>query len=76
VTARHYDTTRPVYVLIREKTFSGAEEFAYDIQTQRRGEVVGDTTSGGAHPGGNAAGDRAVRRLGALWPGSQPGYGD
>jgi C-terminal processing protease CtpA/Prc len=49
---RHYGTTRPVYVLTSDQTFSGAEEFAYDIQTQRRGEVVGDTTGGGAHPGG------------------------
>jgi hypothetical protein len=52
VTGRHYGTTRPVYVLTSERTFSGAEEFAYDIQTQHRGEVVGDTTGGGAHPGG------------------------
>ena len=52
VTGRHYGTTRPVYVLTSDGTFSGAEEFAYDLQTQRRGEVVGDTTGGGAHPGG------------------------
>ena len=39
-------------MLTSDGTFSGAEEFAYDIQTQRRGEVVGDTTGGGAHPGG------------------------
>jgi peptidase S41-like protein len=51
VTGRYYGTTRPVYVLTSDGTFSGAEEFAYDIQTQRRGEVVGDTTGGGAHPG-------------------------
>ncbi|MEP6688544.1 MAG: S41 family peptidase [Gemmatimonadales bacterium] len=49
---RPYGTTRPVYVLTSDETFSGAEEFAYDVQTQRRGEVVGDTTGGGAHPGG------------------------
>jgi C-terminal processing protease CtpA/Prc len=48
----HYGTSRPVYVLTSDQTFSGAEEFAYDIQTQKRGEVVGDTTGGGAHPGG------------------------
>jgi hypothetical protein len=52
VTGRYYGTTKPVYVLTSDETFSGAEEFAYDIQTQRRGEVVGDTTGGGAHPGG------------------------
>ena len=48
----HYGTTRPVYVLTSDRTFSAAEEFAYDLQTQKRGEVVGDTTGGGAHPGG------------------------
>jgi hypothetical protein len=52
VTGRYYGTSRPVYVLTSDGTFSGAEEFAYDIQTQKRGEVVGDTTGGGAHPGG------------------------
>ncbi|HEX5575364.1 MAG TPA: S41 family peptidase, partial [Gemmatimonadales bacterium] len=52
VTGKYYGTIRPVYVLTSDGTFSGAEEFAYDIQTQKRGEVVGDTTGGGAHPGG------------------------
>ena len=52
VSGRHYGTTRPVYVLTSDRTFSGAEEFAYDVQTQQRGEIVGDTTGGGAHPGG------------------------
>ena len=41
-----------MYVLTSNQTFSGAEEFAYDVQTQKRGQVVGDTTGGGAHPGG------------------------
>lgn len=52
VSGRHYGTKRPVYVLTSDQTFSGAEEFAYDLLTQRRGVVVGDTTGGGAHPGG------------------------
>jgi C-terminal processing protease CtpA/Prc len=52
VSGVHYGTTKPVYVLTSDSTFSGAEEFAYDVQTQKRGEVVGDTTGGGAHPGG------------------------
>ena len=52
VLGRHYGLTRPVYVLTSDQTFSGAEEFAYDVQTQKRGQVVGDTTGGGAHPGG------------------------
>jgi C-terminal processing protease CtpA/Prc len=52
VTGRYYGTQKPIYVLTSDGTFSGAEEFAYDVQTQRRGEIVGDTTGGGAHPGG------------------------
>jgi hypothetical protein len=51
VSGSYYGTARPVYVLTSDQTFSGAEEFAYDVQTQRRGEIVGDTTGGGAHPG-------------------------
>ncbi|HEY2049845.1 MAG TPA: S41 family peptidase [Caulobacteraceae bacterium] len=42
----------PVYVLISGATASGAEEFAYDIQTQKRGLVVGERSAGGANPGG------------------------
>ncbi|MES2275998.1 MAG: S41 family peptidase [Bacteroidota bacterium] len=40
----------PVYVLTNGRTFSAAEEFAYDLQSQRRGKVVGEATGGGAHP--------------------------
>ncbi|HEV3298713.1 MAG TPA: S41 family peptidase [Planctomycetaceae bacterium] len=42
---------KDVYVLIGPRTFSGAEEFAYDLQTQKRAVLVGETTGGGAHPG-------------------------
>ena len=52
VSGRSYGISKPVYVLTSDGTFSGAEEFAYDMQTQKRGEIVGDTTGGGAHPGG------------------------
>jgi retinol-binding protein 3 len=47
---RRLDT--PLFVLISGATVSGAEEFAYDIQTQKRGVVVGETSAGGANPGG------------------------
>lgn len=40
----------PVYVLTSSHTFSGAEEFSYDLKTQHRATIVGETTGGGAHP--------------------------
>lgn len=42
----------PVYVLTSGRTASAAEEFSYDVQTQKRGLIVGETTAGGANPGG------------------------
>ncbi len=42
----------PVYVLTSRRTFSGAEEFCYNLQTRKRGTIVGETTGGGANPGG------------------------
>jgi hypothetical protein len=43
---------KDVYVLTSHATFSGAEECAYDLQTQKRAQIVGETTGGGANPGG------------------------
>ncbi len=40
---------KSVYVLTSRFTFSGAEEFAYNLKTLRRATVVGETTGGGAH---------------------------
>jgi hypothetical protein len=45
-----FGPTKPVYVLVGPRTFSGAEELAYDIQVLGRGTVVGERTRGGAHP--------------------------
>jgi tetratricopeptide (TPR) repeat protein len=42
----------PVFVLTAERTFSGAEEFAYNLRTRERATLVGETTGGGANPGG------------------------
>lgn len=43
--------TKPVYVLVSPRTFSGGEECAYDFQTQKRATLVGETTGGGANAG-------------------------
>jgi retinol-binding protein 3 len=40
----------PVWVLTSSYTFSGAEEFAYNLKTRKRATIVGETTGGGAHP--------------------------
>ena len=42
----------PLFVMTSDHTFSGAEEFSYNMQTQERATLVGQTTGGGANPGG------------------------
>jgi C-terminal processing protease CtpA/Prc len=43
---------RDVYVLTSKRTFSGAEEFTYNLKNLKRATIIGETTGGGAHPGG------------------------
>src|SRR5216683_4230887 len=43
-------TKQPVFVLTSKRTFSGAEEFAFDLKNKKRATIVGETTGGGAHP--------------------------
>jgi tetratricopeptide (TPR) repeat protein len=40
----------PLYVLISGNTFSGAEEFAYDLQALKRATIIGEASAGGANP--------------------------
>jgi len=42
---------KDVYVLTSNRTFSGAEEFSYNLKNLKRATIVGETTGGGAHPG-------------------------
>lgn len=43
-------TEQPGYVLTSKRTFSGGEEFTYDLKNLGRATIVGETTGGGAHP--------------------------
>ncbi len=40
----------PLYVLTSSYTFSGAEEFTYNLKNMKRATIIGETTGGGAHP--------------------------
>lgn len=42
----------PLFLLTSKYTFSGAEEFAYNFKTRKRAIIVGESTGGGANPGG------------------------
>lgn len=42
---------KPAYVLTSARSFSGAEEFSYDLKMLRRATLVGETTAGAAHGG-------------------------
>jgi hypothetical protein len=43
---------KPVYLLSSARTFSGGEEFLYDLKTQKRAKLIGQASGGGANPGG------------------------
>jgi len=55
-TQRHVEGKRlvdvPLYVLTSNRTFSGAEEFTYNMKNLERATIIGETTGGGAHPTG------------------------
>ncbi|HZZ41032.1 MAG TPA: S41 family peptidase [Acidobacteriaceae bacterium] len=42
---------KPVYILTSSATWSGAEQFSYDLKMLKRATLVGETTRGGAHAG-------------------------
>ena len=41
---------KPAFVLTSKNTFSGAEEFSYNLKNLKRAMIIGETTGGGAHP--------------------------
>ena len=52
IPGKKYGQQKPVYVLTGPRTFSGAEEFSYNLQQLKRATLVGEQTKGGANPGG------------------------
>lgn len=50
IPGRRFPSDLPVYVLTSRYTFSGAEEFAYNLLNLKRATLIGETTGGGAHP--------------------------
>ncbi|MBK7406469.1 MAG: S41 family peptidase [Phycisphaerales bacterium] len=54
----------PVYVLTSGRSFSGAEEFCYNLKNLKRATLVGERTGGGAHPvRGEGIGGRLLLRV-------------
>jgi C-terminal processing protease CtpA/Prc len=51
VPGKRFGGKKPVYVLTSARTFSGAEEFSYNLKNLKRATLIGETTGGGAHPG-------------------------
>jgi hypothetical protein len=58
-------TGKDVYVLTSGRTFSGAEEFTYNLKNLKRATIIGETTGGGANPGG---GNRLSKHFGVFIP--------
>ncbi|HYH85026.1 MAG TPA: S41 family peptidase [Pyrinomonadaceae bacterium] len=56
---------KDVYVLTSNYTFSGAEEFANNLKALKRATIIGETTGGGANPGGS---NRLSEHFGAFIP--------
>jgi hypothetical protein len=44
-------TDKPVYILTSSRTYSGAEQFSYDLRMLKRAMLIGETTGGASHDG-------------------------
>jgi hypothetical protein len=65
VPGKRFGDKKPVYVLTSKRTFSAAEEFTYNLKNLKRATIIGETTGGGAHPGG---GRRITEHFGMFIP--------
>jgi len=53
-----------IYILTSSRTFSGAEEFTYNLKNMDRAVILGETTGGGAHPvEGHIINDNFIARV-------------
>jgi retinol-binding protein 3 len=68
VPGKKFGGTKPVFVLTSSRTFSGAEEYSYNLKSLKRATLVGETTGGGAHP---VAGRRASEHFMIGVPGAR-----
>ena len=50
VAGRRFGEQKPVVILVSHRTFSAAEQFAYDLKAMGRAVIIGEQTGGGAHP--------------------------
>lgn len=69
VPGKRFGGQKKIYVLASKKSFSGAEEFSYNMKQLKRATLVGETTAGGAHPGGIR---RLHSRLSVFIPSGRP----
>ena len=42
---------KPVHILTSSRTYSGAEQFSYDLKMLKRATLIGETTGGATHAG-------------------------
>jgi len=63
VPGKRLGSAKDVFVLTSKRTFSAAEEFTYNLKSLKRATIVGETTGGGAHPGG----PRRINDHFAIW---------
>jgi hypothetical protein len=42
---------KPVYILTSSRTYSGAEQFSFDLKMLKRATLIGETTGGASHSG-------------------------
>ena len=50
IPGKKFGGEKPVFVLTAKYTFSGAEEFSYNLKNLKRATIIGEVTGGGAHP--------------------------